>query len=324
MVVANTPTRRSARLAARSKDVTTRDSDGGKSKTRPSFLQILKKAGWRALGGGLPGFLAMMIQVIALMWMRTIVNYQYKSGGTFEEAFKTLYAEGGVGRFYKGFWFAIVVGPLGRFGDTAANEGILAVMAEMFPAVPVVIATMLASCGAAAWRATTQPLQNMKTLLQVEGNMAFSIMSSKIKDVGTVPALWDGLLGTMMSTWLGHYPWFAVSNFLRQLWPEDKKASTAMKLMRNAIIGFCSQVVADCFSNWLRAITTKKQTMQESLSYIAVTQIIIDENGGGWQGILGLMGRGLITKILSNGIQAMLFSVLWKYFEAKYKDYHKK
>ena len=31
------------------------------------------------------------------MWMRTLVNYQYKNGGTFMEAFYALYADGGTG-----------------------------------------------------------------------------------------------------------------------------------------------------------------------------------------------------------------------------------
>ena len=30
------------------------------------------------------------------MWMRTLVNYQYTSGGTFMEAFSALYADGGM------------------------------------------------------------------------------------------------------------------------------------------------------------------------------------------------------------------------------------
>ena len=67
---------------------------------KPGMGAILKKAGKRALGGGLPGFVAMIIQVLALMWMRTLVNYQYSRGGSFSEAFATLYAEGGIGRFY--------------------------------------------------------------------------------------------------------------------------------------------------------------------------------------------------------------------------------
>jgi hypothetical protein len=30
------------------------------------------------MGGGIPGMIAMAIQVFALMWMRTTINYQYR------------------------------------------------------------------------------------------------------------------------------------------------------------------------------------------------------------------------------------------------------
>ena len=30
------------------------------------------------------------------------------------------------------------------------------------------------------------------------------------------------------------------------------------------------------------------------------------------EGVLGLMGRGLKTKILANGLQGLLFTVLWR------------
>lgn len=42
------------------------------------------------------------------------------------------------------------------------------------------------------------------------------------------------------------------------------------------------------------------------------------------EGILGLMGRGLGTKILSNGLQGMMFTVLWRlgqdYYNKKNKE----
>ena len=75
-------------------------AEDAKKKEKESLGVILKKAGKRALGGGLPGFVAMLIQVVALMWMRTLVNYQYSRGGSFTQAFRKLYDEGGIGRFY--------------------------------------------------------------------------------------------------------------------------------------------------------------------------------------------------------------------------------
>ena len=40
----------------------------------------------------------------------------------------------------------------------------------------------------------------------------------------------------------------------------------------------------------------------------AARLIILDE------GIFGLLGRGLKTRILCNGLQGLLFSILWKLF----------
>lgn len=40
--------------------------------------QVLRNAGKKALGGGIPGAAAMGIQVASLMWLRTTINYQYR------------------------------------------------------------------------------------------------------------------------------------------------------------------------------------------------------------------------------------------------------
>lgn len=40
--------------------------------------EVLRNAGKKALGGGIPGAAAMAIQVLSLMWLRTTVNYQYR------------------------------------------------------------------------------------------------------------------------------------------------------------------------------------------------------------------------------------------------------
>jgi hypothetical protein len=63
----------------------------------------------------------MAIQVFSLMWMRTTMNYQFKNGGGFVSTLRTLYSEGGVVRFYRGILPALIIGPMSRFGDTAAN-----------------------------------------------------------------------------------------------------------------------------------------------------------------------------------------------------------
>jgi len=70
--------------------------------------------------------MASIFQVLSLMWLRTCMNYQYRYGGTLLSSLRILYAEGGIPRLYQGLPFALIQGPLTRFGDTAANVGILA------------------------------------------------------------------------------------------------------------------------------------------------------------------------------------------------------
>lgn len=67
------------------------------------LVGALKSAG----GGGLAGALAMIIQVLTLMPLRTIMNYQYRYGGTLKSASKTLYADGGFKRYYAGLAAAL-------------------------------------------------------------------------------------------------------------------------------------------------------------------------------------------------------------------------
>jgi hypothetical protein len=84
------------------------DAAPAEKKKKKSLAEIIDTAGKKALRGGLPGMAAMAIQVMSLMWMRTTINYQYRHGGTMMGALKTLYAEGGIPRFYKGVLPALV------------------------------------------------------------------------------------------------------------------------------------------------------------------------------------------------------------------------
>ena len=54
----------------------------------------------------------------------------------------------------------------------------------------------------------------------------------------------------------------------------------------------------------MRVVTTVKINSPEEIGYLTVAQNIIKTDG-----VVGLIGRGLVTKVISNGIQAMLFSV---------------
>jgi len=267
---------------------------------------VLKRAGKRALGGGIPGACAMGVQVLSLMWLRTTVNYQYRHGGTMKEAFRHLYKDGGVVRFYRGVGPALIQGPMSRFGDTAANAGSLALLDsyESTAKLPVGLKTMVASASAAAFRIFLMPVDAMKTTMQVEGANGLTVLRNKMR-VGGVPVLYHGALAASAATFVGHYPWFFTFNTLNESLPQYDELPK--KLLRSAFIGFCSSAISDTCSNSIRVMKTTKQTSTEAVTYPQALKMVLEKDG-----MIGLFGRGLKTKILANGMQGMLFTVLWR------------
>jgi len=89
-----------------------------------------------------------------------------------------------------------------------------------------------------------------------------------------------------------------------------KQDTQIAELGRRAIIGFCSSAISDTCSNSIRVMKVYKQSHPDQLTYVQVFRNVINESG-----ITGLFFRGLETKILANGMQGILFSILWKHFE---------
>lgn len=282
-------------------------STPAETEPKPTLREILDKASASALRGGTAGAVAMGLNVGALMWMRTTVNYQYRNGTSFPVALRTLYADGGIPRFYRGVLPALIQGPLSRFGDTAANTGVLTLMDSLDATkdLNVGIKTVSASGAAALFRIFLMPVDTVKTTMQVTGK--FSNVVKKVKIEG-VPALYHGSLAAASATFVGHYPWFFTYNLLGEKIP--KQDDQMKELGRRAIMGFCSSAVSDTCSNSIRVVKVYKQSSAETLSYPQVVKNVIQESG-----ISGLMFRGLETKIMANGLQGILFSVLWKHFE---------
>ena len=81
------------------------------------------------------------------------------------------------------------------------------------------------------------------------------------------------------------------------------------KLVRQAFIGFCASVVSDTISNSLRVVKTYRQVNETRIGYIDAAMAVVATDG--W---IGLFGRGLVTRIIANGLQGTMFSILWKLF----------
>ena len=279
---------------------------------------ILKKSMDNAFRGGISGGIAMAINICTLMPLRTAVNYQYRYGATATQSFHKLYRDGGILRFYRGFGFAIIQGPWSRFGDTFANSGTMALLnsTESTEDLNVGTKTLLASSVASLFRIISTPIDTCKTTLQVEGKSGLIKIGQKFKNSGGfpkgVPILWYGAIGSASATFVGHYPWFFTYNYLQERIPEQK--SLIGNLSKNAFIGFSASVISDTCSNSIRVLKTYRQTHPEIISYTSSIKEIISTDG-----VISLFGRGLKTKIISNGIQGSLFTVLWKYIEKQMK-----
>jgi hypothetical protein len=279
---------------------------------------IFNKAAKKALGGGKAGAAAAVVQVLSLMWLRTAMNYQYRYGGTLGGSLKELYGDGGIPRLYQGLPFAIIQGPLTRFGDTAANVGILALL-ESIPetaSLPLPLKTLAGSITAGAWRICLMPIDTSKTAMQVEGAAGLEKLKQQVIDVGPSP-LYQGALASAAATASGHYPWFLTYNFMNDYLPViSKEDDILLFLVRSAALGLVASSVSDCVSNSLRVIKTTKQTAGlgdgagGEITYREALALVLETDG-----IVGLFGRGLQTRLLTNAIQGALFSVLWKYFQ---------
>lgn len=257
---------------------------------------------------GLAGAGAMSIQVVSLMWMRTAVNYQYRTGNDMRTSFRNLYNEGGVRRFYRGIGPALIQAPMSRFGDTATNS--LAITLLESYDVPVWVKTAAASLTAASWRLLLMPVDTLKTSLQVNGKDGIDILKQKFRTHGP-KVMFNGAGATFTASWVGHYPWFVTYNVLNEKLPNyDKSQPYVYKFGRSALIGFSSSLVSDTASNAIRVCKTFKQTYPKQITYKQIVLKIVTEHS-----ITDLLFRGLRTKLISNGIQGMMFSVIWKSFQ---------
>lgn len=278
-----------------------------------SANEIFDRASKRAFRGGISGSAAMLVQVGSLMWMRTTMNYQYRYGGSSIDAIKTLYKEGGIPRFYRGVGFALIQGPMSRFGDTAANSGVLSYLnaRQDTKDLPVGIKTGFASFFAGLFRIALMPVDACKTIMQVEGKEGLAKLRNKVK-IGGPTVLFHGAGGAFGATAAGHYPWFVTFNYLDEHMPW-KNDGLGKKLCRNAFNGLAASMVSDVVSNSLRVLKTYRQTSTVPVGYGAAIKDIISK-----EGITGLMFRGLGTRIVAHGVNGMVFTVAWKFFEEEY------
>ncbi|CAM9977917.1 unnamed protein product, partial [Ectocarpus sp. 12 AP-2014] len=234
-------------------------------------------------------------------------------GTSIVAAASELYRQGGVLRFYRGVVFALVSNPMSRFGMAAANEGAMALSDALPVQVSVTFTTWIASLFAGVWRVVLTPLDTCKTVLQVEGPEGFASLMKKVWG-GHLGCLYQGATAAAAATAVGYFPWFLTFNYLNGRL--RRPSALAGMLLRNAGIGLASSVSSDVCSNSIRVLKTTKQAAaayDSKVTYSGAAALVIENDG-----LLGLFGRGLSTRILANGLQSMLFTVVWRYLHDKH------
>src|SRR5882762_5069479 len=110
------------------------------------------------------------------------MNYQYRYGTSTTVAIKTLYHDGGYGRYYDGLTAALIQGPVSRFGDTAANAGIFALLQSnpYMRTLPTLVKTIFASVTAALFRMVLTPVDTIKTTLQAQGQKGWPMLKERV------------------------------------------------------------------------------------------------------------------------------------------------
>ena len=250
-------------------------------------INIIANAGSRAFNGGIAGASASAVQVVTLMWLRTAMNYQYQYGNTTIGALQTLYNEGGVPRLYQGLGFALIQGPLSRFGDTAANSLVIAMLDsfEQGSVIPLSLRTLMGSVAAGGWRVVIMPVDAVKTTLQVRGQSGLDALKARVALEGP-SVLYSGSVAAAAATTVGHFPWFFIYNYLSTALPAvsdvimtsnqldlhsqslavsqpvalliptvdwlSRQDPTILDLLRSAFIGLCASSASDVCSNSLR------------------------------------------------------------------------
>ena len=111
------------------------------------------------------------------------MNYQYRYGTSTSTAIRTLYSDGGFPRYYAGLIAALFQGPIARFGDTAANAGILALLGSnaYMKDLPERVKTVFASLAAAGFRMILTPVDTVKTTMQTDGKAGLAILRSRVR-----------------------------------------------------------------------------------------------------------------------------------------------
>lgn len=98
------------------------------------------------------------------------------------EAFRCLNADGGYPRYFEGLFWALVQGPVSRFGDAATNTAITIFLESNIHTnkLPSVIKIGFASLLSTGFRVILSPIDTIKATLQTEGKPGYELLERRV------------------------------------------------------------------------------------------------------------------------------------------------
>ena len=248
------------------------------------------------------GFAGGALQVTSLLWLRTANNYQYKHGTSLSDTIKTLYNQGGILRFYRGYFPSLFLGSSIKFGEI--NAYYYSKQCNFNELERLVFISSVSSL----LKFTFVPIDTLDIFLQVEGKKGIETLKNKVNSQG-VRVLYYGLTPWITSNFISTFCWYNIHNYLDSKFKNYGKEGIVFNI-KNAIIGGSASVISDSLTNPLRILKIYKQSNTNQVSYTETYKNIVETRG-----YKELFLRGLKTRIIIHGLQNMFFIVVWKNLE---------
>lgn len=195
-------------------------------------------------------------------------------------------------RFYTGLIPTTIHISLCRYGDTLANS-----MSSQTPLSALAVGML-----AGSWRATLLPLEMIRANLQTRGSGGWGVVRERVK--GGWRGLWRGGLASFGAGTMGHVGFFGTVNIM-----------SGESMSRNGGVGFIASMVSDVVTNGFKILANNRQTSRKERSYPETIRRIIHKDG-----FVGLVTRGLKTRMLGNAMQGAVFVAVWKAIEDAWKE----
>ena len=248
------------------------------------------------------GFAGGALQVTSLLWLRTANNYQYKHGTSLSDTIKTLYNQGGILRFYRGYFPSLFLGSSIKFGEI--NAYYYSKQCNFNELERLIFISSVSSL----LKFTFVPIDTLDIFLQVEGKKGIETLKNKVNSQG-VRVLYYGLTPWITSNFISTFCWYNIHNYLDSKFKNYGKEGIVFNI-KNAIIGGIASVISDSLTNPLRILKIYKQSNTNRVSYTETYKNIVETRG-----YKELFLRGLKTRIIIHGLQNMFFIVVWKNLE---------